>query len=151
VATAEPTYVDTSALVPLYLHQRDSAAMIGWRARRRGALPITLQGRIEVVNAICLAAFRREIDAAGVRDALLSFEEDFVAGRYINTDVLWRAALRRAEDLSREHSAELGCRSSDVLHVATALELALPGFLTFDLRQRRLARAVGLKVVALRS
>lgn len=125
--------------------------MTGWRARRRRALPITPHGRVEVVNAICLAAFRREIDAAGQRDALASFGEDFVAGRYVNADPLWRSALRRAEDLSREYSAQLGCRSSDILHIATALELGLPSFLTFDVRQRHLARAVGLKVVALRA
>ena len=124
--------------------------MAGWRARKRGALPVTPHGRVEVVNAICLAAFRREIDDVGFRDALASFEEDFVGGRYVNADVLWRSALRRAEALSREYSPRLGCRSSDTLHVATALELALPSFLTFDIRQRRLARAVGLKVVALR-
>jgi predicted nucleic acid-binding protein len=35
-----------------------------------------------------------------------------------------------------------------VLHVATALELGVREFITFDRRQQRLARAVGLKVVA---
>jgi hypothetical protein len=33
----------------------------------------------------------------------------------------------------------------DVLHVASALELGFRNFLTFDLRQQNLARAVGLK------
>lgn len=124
--------------------------MTGWRARRRGALPMTPHGRAEIVNAIGLAAFRREIDVGALHDALASFEEDFVGGRYANADLLWRSALRRAAELSREHTPELGCRSSDTLHVATALELGLPNFLTFDARQRRLARAVGLKVAALR-
>lgn len=39
----------------------------------------------------------------------------------------------------------------DLFHVACALELGLPSFLTFDERQRRLARAVGLKTVVLRT
>jgi hypothetical protein len=78
-------------------------------------------------------------------------EEDFAAGRYIHADVLWRSALRRANDLSREYTPEIGCRSLDVLHVACALELGLPSFLTFDLRQRRLARSVSLKPVLLRT
>jgi predicted nucleic acid-binding protein len=34
----------------------------------------------------------------------------------------------------------------DVLHVAIALELECKRFLTFDSRQQRLARAVGLKL-----
>ena len=57
----------------------------------------------------------------------------------------------RARDVSREHTPRLGCRSLDVLHVASAMELELKGFLTFDSRQRQLAHAVGLKVVALPS
>jgi hypothetical protein len=65
--------------------------------------------------------------------------------------VLWRSALRRAADLSREHTPELGCRSLDVLHVACALELDLRSFLTFDARQRQLARAVGLRLISPRS
>lgn len=150
MATAEATYVEPSALVKLYLHQIESAAMTAWRARARGPLPLTPHGRLEVLNGIGLAAFRREISGAGLEDATRSFEEDVAVGRYVQADVIWRSALRRAADLSREYTSKLGCRSLDVLHVACALELGLRKFLTFDLRQRRLAGSVGLKIVALR-
>src|SRR5262245_62657476 len=60
------------------------------------------------------------------------------------SDVLWRATLQRAADISREHTARLGCRSLDVLHLATGLQLGFRHFLTFDRRQQQLARAVGL-------
>jgi predicted nucleic acid-binding protein len=53
----------------------------------------------------------------------------------------------RAGELSREFSRTLGTRSLDVLHVASALELGFRSFLTFDIRQQRLARAVGLKTL----
>lgn len=59
---------------------------------------------------------------------------------------VWRAALNRAAELSREHTPKLGTRSLDVLHIACALELKLPAFLTFDERQQRLASAVGLRL-----
>lgn len=151
MATAESTYVEPSALVKLYLHQTESAAMTGWRARTRGAFPLTPHGRVEVLNGMCLAVFRQQISADARDDAVRSFEEDIAAGRYVHADVLWRSALRRAADLSLEYTADIGCRSLDVLHVACALELGLPNFLTFDLRQRRLARSVGLKAVSLRT
>jgi predicted nucleic acid-binding protein len=150
VASAESTYVDPSALIKLYFRHRDSAAVTAWRARTRGSVPVTPHGRLEIVNGLCQAAFRRDFTSDALRDALASVEEDFASGRYIHADVLWRSALRRAEDLSREYTPEIGCRSLDVLHVACALELGLPDFLTFDLRQGRLARAVGLKTVSLR-
>jgi predicted nucleic acid-binding protein len=84
-------------------------------------------------------------------DALLSFEQDLAEGRYAEIDVLWRATLRRAADISRAYVPKFGYRSLDVLHVATALELGLRDFVTFDVRQRYVARAVGLKSVTPRT
>ena len=151
MASGETIYVDPSALLKLYVHEPQSRSMIAWRSRTRGALPVTHHSRGEVVNGICLAAFRRrEMGPAALRDALASFEEDFAAGRYVHADVPWRAALRRAMELSRDHTPGIGCRTLAVLHVACALELGLQSFVTFDERQARLARAVGLRVLALR-
>jgi predicted nucleic acid-binding protein len=145
VASAETIYVDPSALLTLYVHQPESARMNAWRARVKGALAVTHHGHVEIINGICLAAFRKDISAEAMRDALASVEEDFADGRCIQADLLWRAALRRAAELSREHTPLVGCRSLDVLHVASALELERKHFLTFDARQQRLARAVGLR------
>lgn len=148
MARADATYVDPSALLKLYIHQRESAAMSAWRARATGPLALTHHGRIEIINGICLAAFRGHISADARHDALASFDEDFAQGRYVQADLLWRAALQRAAELSRKHTPTLGCRSLDVLHVACAVELGTRRFLTFDLRQQRLVRAAGLKLVA---
>ena len=150
MASAEGTYVDPGALIRLYLHHPDSASISAWRARTRGALPMTHHGRVEMVSGLCHAAFRRHLTSLALRDALASMDEDFATGRYVHADVPWRSAVRRTEDLAREYTPEIGCRLLDVLHVACALELGLPNFLTLDLRQRRLASAVGLKAVALR-
>lgn len=80
-------------------------------------------------------------------DAIASFNEDLAEGRYSEADVLWRRTLRRASELSRIYTPVLGCRSLDLLHVATALELGLRSFVTFDDREQRLARAAGLKTI----
>lgn len=122
--------------------------MSAWRARVKGPLPITEHGRLEIVNGICLAAFRKTLTAAALTDALASFDEDIADGRYGHADVLWRATLRRATEISRTHTAGIGCRALDIVHVATALELGLRDFVTFDRRQQRLARTTGLKVVS---
>jgi len=87
------------------------------------------------------------ITAEAWRDAIASFAEDVAEGRYVDADVLWRATLRRADELSRAHTRALGCRTLDVLHVATAIELRLRYFVTFDRRQRQLASAAGLKPI----
>lgn len=148
MATADSIYADPSALLKLYLHQPESAAMSTWRAKVKGALPITHHGRVEVVNGICLAAHRRELGAEALADTLASFDEDFTLGLYRQADLLWRATLNHAAELSRNFSPKLGTRSLDVLHVASALELELRQFVTYDSRQMQLAQAVGLKVLS---
>jgi predicted nucleic acid-binding protein len=147
VATGKPPYVDPSALLKLYVHEAESAAMCAWRGRTKDALTITHHGRVEVANGIGLAAFRKHLTREGLADALASFDEDLRERRYVPADLLWRAALDRAAQLSRKHTPRLGCRSLDVLHVASALELGFKKFLTFDVRQQALAREAGLKVV----
>jgi hypothetical protein len=129
----------------LYIHEPASAAMSAWRSRTKGALPVTPHGRLEIVNGICLAGFRKIISAEALSDAIVSFDEDLAEGRYVDADILWRATLRRARELSRAHTPALGCRTLDVLHVATAIEPGLRYFVTFDSRQGQLAKAAGLK------
>ena len=145
MASANRTYADPGALLKLYIHEPASAAMSAWRSRTKGALPVTPHGRLEIVNGICLAGFRKIISAEALSDAIVSFDEDLAEGRYVDADILWRATLRRARDLSRAHTPVLGCRTLDVLHVATAIELGLRYFVTFDSRQGQLAKAAGLK------
>lgn len=149
MATAEQTYVDPSALSRLYLHQEGSREMASWRQRIRGSLPITHHGRLEVTNAISLAVFRGELPLEKAKIIQDWFNKEFADGQLTQVDILWRAALNRAAELSQSRTPKLGTRSLDVLHVACALELRLRHFLTFDERQARLASAVGLKLISL--
>ena len=144
---AADVYVDPSALARLYIHQDGSREMAAWRARVRGSLLVTHHARTEVVNAICRAAFLGQLTPETLAEALRDFDSDFSAGHLHQPEILWRAALNRAAELSRQYTSKLGTRSLDVLHVACAVELKLRYFLTFDVRQRQLAAAVTLKVV----
>lgn len=147
MANADEIYADPSALLKLYVKEPESRPMATWRGKIRQPLPVTLHGRVELTNAIALAVYRGFLSDIACQAALAALDDDFAQGRYVQADVPWRAALRRAADLSREHTPILGCRSLDVLHVACALSLQLKYFLTFDLRQQKLAEAVGLKLI----
>lgn len=147
--TAAEVYVDPSALARLYIHQAGSREMTAWRAKLRGALPVTHHGRTEVINAICRTAFLGQLPPDGLAETLADFSADFARGHLLQTDILWRAALNRAAELSQRYTPKLGTRSLDVLHVACALELKLRHFLTFDGRQQQLAEAAGLRIVRL--
>ena len=147
--TGEQVYVDPSALVGLYIHQSSSRLVSTWRGKLPGALPVTHHGRTEVINAICRVAFSGHLDETGLAEALADFAADFATGQLHQVDILWRAALNRGAELSQTYTPNLGTRSLDVLHVACALELKLRSFLTSDERQRKLAAAVGLRLVRL--
>jgi predicted nucleic acid-binding protein len=142
-------YVDPSALARLYIHQEGSREMAGWRRKVHGTLAVTHHGRTEVINAVCRAAFLRQLDVERMGEALSDFDSDFASGHLRQADFLWRAALNRAAELSRRYTPALGTRSLDVLHVACAVELKLAHLLSFDVRQQQLAASAGLKPVRL--
>ena len=149
MATAETIYADPSALLKLYLNEPESRVMATWRGKIRAPLWVTHHGRLELINGIGLAAHRGIVTQAVYDAALAALDDDFAQGLYVQADLLWRATLKRASDVSRQFTRAIGCRSLDVLHVASALELGLRSFLTFDARQRQLARAVKLKLLVL--
>jgi predicted nucleic acid-binding protein len=148
VPSAERTYVDPSALRSLYLHDDRSGRFCAWRKRTGGSLPVTRFGRAEIVNSIFLAVQRRVIEPEVAVAATDDLDGDFREGRLTLLDALWRRTLDTASELSRRHTALLGTRTLDVLHVATALTLELTHFVSYDTRQKALAKKVGLRLLA---
>jgi hypothetical protein len=68
-----------------------------------------------------------------------------LAGLWLETAVPDNA-FELCADLGRRYGPKLGVRTLDSLHVACALELRTQRFLTFDDRQRKLAKAAGLNL-----
>jgi predicted nucleic acid-binding protein len=92
--------------------------------------------------------YRGQVDDRLASEAIDDFETDVREGRLAVVDVLWRRTLDRAALLSTSHTASLGTRALDVLHVASALTLDARRFVSYDERQAALAKAVGLRVLA---
>jgi hypothetical protein len=142
-------YFDTSVITKWYLPEPDSAGALRVRARFAPPAVLTHLHRVELVTAWHLKVFRREIRREIVEQAWGHVQADVAAG-------LWELPLydlvdvySRAESVSGLHTATLGVRSLDILHVAAALVLGASAFVTHDDRQARLARAVGLRVTTL--
>ncbi len=147
MASVDSIYADPSALLKLYLKEPESRAMAEWRKKIGDPLLVTHHGRVELTNGIGLAVYRGIITDKAHDAAMAALDDDFTQGRYRQGDVLWRATLKRAGELSRKHTRSIGCRSLDIVHVASAVELELKYFATFDVRQQQLARAAGLKII----
>ncbi len=139
-------YPDSSFLVSLHRADTRHAEANSYLAKAAPALVFTPLHRIEVRNALRNAAANGEMSAADCRLAFRQIEEDLRDGVLVHTPVGWTDVFRRADELSEKQAATEGQRTIDLLHVALARESGAKTFLSFDQRQRKLAKAAGLKV-----
>jgi predicted nucleic acid-binding protein len=141
-------YFDTSALRPLFIHEERSRRVDRSLGRHGGIVRITRFGYAELINSMACAVFRKDISREQFAAASAELDTDLKSQRIIMVDLLWRAAMDRARELSRKHTPELGSRMLDILHVACALELGVRTMMTYDERQIVLARKAGLRTVS---
>ena len=142
-------YFDTSVITKWYLPEPDSAGALRVRARFAPPAVLTHLHRVELVTAWHLKVFRREIPREIVEQAWGHVQADVAAGLWTLPVYDLVDVFSRAESISGLHTATLGVRSLDILHVAAALVLGASACVTHDDRQARLARAVGLRVTTL--
>ncbi len=138
-------YFDTSFLISLYSPDINSGTAARAMHASKGDRLITTLGELEVVNALGLRVFRKEVSAAQAQSSLEDFEKDLRDG-VLQLRRLPEQAFERARQLSRQTTTRIGTRTADLLHVAAALELGVDWLYSFDKQQRKLARAVRLKI-----
>ena len=138
-------YADPSFIVSLYSPDVNSAAAARTMQASTAQPFVTTFGELEVVNAMGLRTFRKEVSPAQAQSSLSTFEKD-LRDEVFQLRELTDSILERAKQLSRQTTAKLGTRTADLLHVAAALELGVDYLYTFDLHQRRLAQTLRLKL-----
>ena len=138
-------YPDSSFLVSLMCADANHQKAVRYMARVVATLTFTPLHRIEVRNALRRACALKQITDQELRLSLQQVEGDLRAGLLVHTPVEWTNVFRRADDLSTQHAHTNPQRTIDLLHVAIAIESGSQNFLSFDKRQRLLARAAGLR------
>ena len=145
-------YPDTSFLYGFYLKESNSPAAAAHAATMKEPLHLTELLRYEFRQSLRFQVWRRAthpregVLQADADAALNQLEADLASGVAVLAPCDLLEVVRRADELSKRHTIKEGFRSFDILHVATALELAATEFLTFDEKQRKLATAAGLAV-----
>ena len=145
-------YPDTSFLYGFYVKQSNSPAAAAYAATMKEPLHLTELLRYEFRQSLRFQVWRRAahpregIAPTDADAALNQLEADLANGVAVLVPCDLQEVLRRADDLSKHHTIKEGCRSFDLLHVATALHLDAKEFLSFDEKQRTLAAAAGLVV-----
>jgi len=138
-------YLDTSALLKLYVLEPGSEAVQRRIEAEEQPLPVWEIQRMELINALYLKVFWEEITRDQAEEQLALFRRRQSRGLY-HFPHLDRGELSESFRQLAEETPRTGCRTMDVLHVACALQLNVGGFLTFDDRQRELAEWAGLPV-----
>ena len=139
-------YADTSFLVSLYLFDVHSEAASARMKRADLPLPLTPLAEFELLNAIWLRVFRRDIPASEAKAAQALVQRDIEDGVWVRKPMP-AIVYERAMQMARRRTPHLGTRAFDVLHVAAALLLRADVFYTFDRTQGLLAKAEGLTVL----
>ncbi len=136
-------YADTSFFVSLYLSDQHTTEAER-RVAARPALWLTPLHVVEWTHAIEQHVFRKLVSRSEADRLLRRFHQHRTQGLWMEVD-LPGLAFEVCAQLARRHLGQLGGRTLNTLHVASALELKAQQFWTFDERQAKLARAEGLK------
>lgn len=138
-------YLDTSALLKLYIREDGSEAVQARIAAQDLPLPVWEIQEAELLNALRLKAFWNEITPEQAEAQIELFHDRRRRGYYHFPEIHRGDLMKTFRQLSAE-TPRLGCRTMDIFHVACAVEIAATEFLSFDKRQRDLARFAGLSV-----
>ena len=139
-------YIDTSVIVKLYIKEKYSHSVSEWVKKNNESIPLTSFIELEFTNALKLKQFRNEINRDDFHNIILKFQDHEKIGIYYRPPMDWIGVFAHAFDLSKKYTGDIGSRSLDILHVASALFLNTDKILTFDERQAQLASKVGFKL-----
>jgi predicted nucleic acid-binding protein len=141
-------YCDTSVLSSIYLEDIHSHKTVQWLQKAELPIPLSLFSELELMSAIQQRLFRKEITHEEVLKSHYYFQKNFNQGVYKRV-FFEGQEYEQALQLVRHNTSSIGCRTLDVLHVASALILNIREFVTCDTRQKLLAQTSGLKVINL--
>ncbi|NJL18989.1 MAG: type II toxin-antitoxin system VapC family toxin [Bdellovibrionaceae bacterium] len=146
------SYPDTSFLCSIYRRQVHTPRALAFKTSMDEPLYFSPLLEFEFIQSIRLQVWLHQGDrtkgcpADRADQMIADWESDIAAGLNVLVPIDHDAVLRLARTYSLQHTAKGGHRTLDLLHVATAVHLGVRNFLTFDIRQRALARRAGLKV-----
>jgi len=140
------TYIDSSALVAVYVPERFSNAA-RQTVRAVPQVPFTQLHELEVPKAFELLVGRGAINRKECLAIQAHLQEDLESQRLARVSLDLAGIFTSANDLSRMHTAKFLTPILDFLHVAAARMMMCSTFASADDRQLAVAKATGLKVV----
>ncbi|MDM8536233.1 type II toxin-antitoxin system VapC family toxin [Desulfobacterales bacterium HSG17] len=129
-------YCDTSAIIKLYYPEPESEKLSKWIIENKIVIPISLFHNVEINNAFALKLFRKEITKEQFNQLEKNLNKDISTGIITKIKINWSETLEKSVDLVKQYTENIGSRSLDIIHVASALTAGFKYFITFDDRQK---------------
>ena len=136
-------YVDTSALVPVFIREPKSDAVVDWIESSGERLAISEWSLVEFASAAAIKVRTGQTEANLAKQAIARVHE--FARKHCTVAVPGREEFRRAAELASDDILKL--RAGDALHLAIAASLSAQGILCLDEAMIESAKVLGISVV----
>jgi len=136
-------YIDTSALVPVFIREAKSEAVIGWLESSGERLAISEWSLVEFASAATIKVRAGQVASNLAKQSTARVHE--FARKHCTVAVPGREEFRRAAELAGDDSLKL--RAGDTLHPAIAESLSAQGILCLDEAMIESAKSLGMNVV----
>ena len=136
-------YVDTSALVPVFIREPKSDAVVDWIESSGERLAISEWSLVEFASAAAIKVRTGQTEANLAKQAIARVHE--FARKHCTVAVPRREEFRRAAELASDNILKL--RAGDALHLAIAASLSAQGILCLDDAMIESAKVLGISVV----
>jgi hypothetical protein len=142
-------FLDTGVVLKLIVDEPLSPAVLSFVEKHALVVPYSRLIELEVHNALEALLFRKQITRVqlrGCRDLLADLISD---GRFQPMSLSLDAIASEAMRLAPQVTARTGCRTLDLLHIATARLIRAEIFVSTDQRQLKAAALCGCATIDL--
>lgn len=146
-----PLFLDTGLVLKLLVEEPLSPIVRQFLEKRGVPILYSKLIEVEVENTLQAMRFRLDISPAQLlkcRDLVASLVKE---GRFQATSLSLDVIAEEALKLSPVVTAQTGCRTLDLMHVATSKLFGAREFVSTDKRQLRAAEVCGLNILDLAS
>lgn len=138
-------YIDTSALVPVFIREPKSETVVTWIASAGERLAVSEWSLVEFASAAAIKVRSGQVAASLAKQATARVRA--FAHAHCRVAVPGREEFRRAAELAGDDNLKL--RAGDALHLAIAASLSARGILCLDDAMTESARLLGMNIVPL--
>lgn len=143
-------YLDTGLVFKLIVWESLSEKVEDFVRQRAIAVPFTWLIETEISNALHAKRFREEINDRQLAASMTLITTLIDSGHFRRMPVAAEAVIAETLRLIPKLTPRTGCRTLDMMHLASIQLLGLKEFASSDRRQLSAARHLGLKVVDLK-